>query len=635
MKLPLNIFQILGVSPGASSNNVLMILDKRLENCPYAGFSQDLLSKRKELLNEYSKILLDNDVRHNIEKNLVLSSEIIHEHIVLPSESYSGAGLVLLLEAGLHGECLTLVSELIHKSLESHSRANSNLSDLSVLMGYATIEQADYYRYGRHYDYAAQILEKGLSLLTTTNTKQQIQEKVSESLAEIMPFRILDLLSKSTEDQARQLGMDILIELVKQRGGLDNESNLHIKNNEFQAFFRQIRYYLTVQEQIDLFKRWSIEGSKTAHFLLGIALIASGFSQRKPQRLIDALEVFKLLNLSDLNPIIAYIYLLLGQVQQAQSLFMFTDSHNQICDGDSLTISTSKLTLGELCDLCRDWLAGDVLEGYRDIEINADLEAYFSDRDVTTFIESQDKNEESTGFLQNIIRPVIKTSRPQVMNQHYHKPVMSPQTQVNLRIPRTRLKVEFSRLKSLLLKKSTQVVLLMVILPLSFTIFANYLHKKEKVTNGNQKKHHPNAINKYKMSTKKPSLSIMEQKSASRLTKKDIIDLLSQWLKIKRDVLSGSPIPGSVKLIASAEAIANLELERNENKERGESLQISVDVIDVNILQESKSSAVVLAKLSYSDSRIGRQGDIIASTPKHVFKKTYRLVNKGQKWKIQ
>ena len=53
--------------------------------------------------------------------------------------------------------------------------------------------------------------------------------------------------------------------------------------------------------------------------------------------------------------------------------------------------SRSEDPLAQLCDYCRDWLRRDVLPGYRDLEADADLEAYFSDRDVMAYVENDDR----------------------------------------------------------------------------------------------------------------------------------------------------------------------------------------------------------------------------------------------------
>ena len=83
--------------------------------------------------------------------------------------------------------------------------------------------------------------------------------------------------------------------------------------------------------------------------------------------------------------------LLLGQVESAQAL-------------QTVSSAGGEDPLAGLCADCRDWLSRDVLPGFRDIETEADLEAWFADRDVQAYIEQQDRirgrrtvNEASSG----------------------------------------------------------------------------------------------------------------------------------------------------------------------------------------------------------------------------------------------
>ena len=89
---------------------------------------------------------------------------------------------------------------------------------------------------------------------------------------------------------------------------------------EFQAFFKQIRAFLTVQEQIDVFSRWA-PSSAAADFLASTALTASGFAQRKPERIAAARQRLEASSQEGLQPLIACQLLLLGEVERAQAIF--------------------------------------------------------------------------------------------------------------------------------------------------------------------------------------------------------------------------------------------------------------------------------------------------------------------------
>jgi hypothetical protein len=80
---------------------------------------------------------------------------------------------------------------------------------------------------------------------------------------------------------------------------------------------------LTVQEQIDLFSRWSEEGEAEAGFLAVLALTAAGFSRRKPESLEQARGRLQLLPDSELDPmpLLGCLDLLLGNVREADHHF--------------------------------------------------------------------------------------------------------------------------------------------------------------------------------------------------------------------------------------------------------------------------------------------------------------------------
>ena len=112
------------------------------------------------------------------------------------------------------------------------------------------------------------------------------RRQLEHELKLLLPYRVLDLISRDLSAlTARQEGIRLLEQLVLQRGGLEGELDPDFSQDEFQPFFKQIRQFLTVQEQVDLFSRWADAGSATADFLASFALTAAGFVQRKPERI--------------------------------------------------------------------------------------------------------------------------------------------------------------------------------------------------------------------------------------------------------------------------------------------------------------------------------------------------------------
>ena len=84
------------------------------------------------------------------------------------------------------------------------------------------------------------------------------RKELEEDLVALLPYRILDLLSRDLNDQeSHKKGLSMLEHLIIKRGGLEGNNKSEYKDylnqQEFEAFFQQIKSFLTVQEQIDLF----------------------------------------------------------------------------------------------------------------------------------------------------------------------------------------------------------------------------------------------------------------------------------------------------------------------------------------------------------------------------------------------
>lgn len=388
MELPIDHFRLLGVSPTTDVQTVLRTLQQRLDRIPDQGFTLETLEVRNTLLRQSADLLSDPERRSAYESQLTAlcqSGQPLQAGLELGSNQELG-GLLLLHEAGQHLE----VFELVHRALQppqAPALGSGREADLCLLAALSCLAGADDLRRNRRFESAALLLGQGQQLLQRMGQQPQQRQAISEALLALRPFRVLDLLSRDLGAvEARSEGLRLLDELVDERGGLEGQRDPHMDTVEFQAFFRQIRAYLTVQEQIDLFSRWSSAPGHqggSADFLATTALTASGFAQRKPERIATARSRLLASGQADIQPLLACLHLLLGQVDEAESAF---------AQGSSPEIRSWAQRAGEdplaqLCAYCRDWLARDVLPGYRDLDADADLEAYFADRDVQAYLD--------------------------------------------------------------------------------------------------------------------------------------------------------------------------------------------------------------------------------------------------------
>ena len=218
----------------------------------------------------------------------------------------------------------------------------------------------------------------------------------------LLPYRILDLLSRDlNEYESHKKGLSMLENLIIKRGGLEgknkSEYNDYLNQQEFESFFQQIKPFLTVQDQIDLFLELQKRGSSEAGFLAFLSLTAIGFARRKPAKLFEARKILKKLNLSGLDsmPLIGCLDLLLADVEQSSARFL-SSSDEKLRDWLN---NYPGEKLEAICIFCKNWLENDVLIGYRDIDLKeVDLDSWFEDREIQEFIEQIEKKSNRTIF---------------------------------------------------------------------------------------------------------------------------------------------------------------------------------------------------------------------------------------------
>ena len=401
--LPIDHFRLLGVSPAAEPEAVLRTLQLRLDRCPDQGFTHEALSQRAELLRLSADLLTDPVRRREYEAALM---ELGQDH---PGETAGlelafnreVAGLILLWEANAPHEAFQLARQALQPP-QAPALGSGRESDLSLLAALACRDAARQDQEQRRYESAANLLQDGEQLLQRMGKLPDQRLALETDLSQLLPFRILDLLSRDLAEQsARREGLAMLEEFIRARGGLEGSGldglaatdlPAGMDQGAFELFFQQIRRFLTVQEQVDLYGRLQQAGSVDASFLAAMALAAAGFTQRKPERIQDARQRLQELVLDglDTKPLLGCLDLLLGDVDQAERHFAAsTDPELQ-----AWMLAHPGDTLASLCEYCRTWLARDVLPGYRDVDAEAvDLETWFADRDVQAFVERLERQQ--------------------------------------------------------------------------------------------------------------------------------------------------------------------------------------------------------------------------------------------------
>jgi curved DNA-binding protein CbpA len=400
LELPLDHFRLIGVSPSATSEEILRAFQLRLDKTPDEGFTYEVLTQRSELLRLTADLLTDPESRREYE-NLLLNGNSGLDF----SSNREVAGLILLWESGSPKEAFKITRKALQPP-QTPALGSSREADLTLLAALTARDSAIQEQQLRSYSNAADFLHEGIQLLQRMGKLGEKRKELEEDLVALLPYRILDLLSRDLNDQeSHKKGLSMLENLIIKRGGLEGNNKSEYKDylnqQEFEAFFQQIKPFLTVQEQIDLFLELQKRGSLEAGFLAFLSLTAIGFSRRKPEKLFEARRILKKLNLSGLDsmPLVGCLDLLLADIDQASARFSSSSDENL---RDWLKNYPGN-KLEAICIFCKNWLENDVLVGYRDIDSKeVNLDSWFEDREIQEFIEKLEKKSNKISIRSNL-----------------------------------------------------------------------------------------------------------------------------------------------------------------------------------------------------------------------------------------
>lgn len=659
MELPIDHFRLLGVNPTTDLQSLLRTLQQRIDRAPDQGFTQETLLAREDLLRASADLLSDSSRRQAYESDLTAlagSGPALMPALDVPTSKEVG-GLLLLLEAGQAFESFELACRALQPP-QTPALGSTREADLALLAGLACLAAAVDLHQQRRYEAAAQTLQQGQHLLQRMGQLPAIRQQLSDELDGLRPYRVLDLLSRNLTAQAeRAEGLTLLEELVARRGGLEGFGDPSMGPEEFQAFFKQIRAFLTVQEQVDLFSRWA-EASAAADFLASTALTASGFAQRKPERIAAARERLEASGQDGLQPLLACLHLLLGQVDKARSAF----EQGATPELKRWAEQQSSDSLAQLCAYCRDWLARDVLPGYRDLEADPDLEAYFADRDVQAYVEQHDSPSErlpataesafawdtglapvsaapaspSGGFLEQEdedeqwdwdgtawlerLREVWDSHGPASWMERMPQWQWQLPWQLPSRRTTTGVAVaagvallaiaSFVRLRSAAPGPGRTPIAVQPVAPPALPIKPTPPVKATPAA--------------------EPSLPLREESPSEA----QVQALLEAWLDAKAAILAGKDSRIPLEVLARPSQLDRLALERDADQARGETQTISTDITNLVINERDANRIAATVGLSYTDQRLNAKGDPQGEPSKMELRNLYVFGRDGGIWRL-
>ena len=656
MDLPIDHFRLLGVSPSAAPEAILRRLETRCDSPPDQGFTHEVLLQRADLLRRSADLLTDPADRAEYEAALLRLSESHPNGTVgldLPTSS-EVAGLMLLWEANGALEAFQLARQGLQPP-QAPALGSGREADLTLLAALACRDAAVEEQDQRRYESAAQLLIDGIELQQRMGKLPDQQRQLEDALQGLTPFRILDLLSRDLGDQdSHQRGLTLLDELVVARGGLEATNAYGVQpgslnQEDFESFFQQIRRFLTVQEQIDLFSRWFERGAADAGFLTVLALTAAGFSRRKPEFLEQARDRLQTLANADLDPmpLLGCLDLLLGNVKDADRHFALLRDP----DLQAWFLNHPGDRLAAQCEYCRAWLERDVLPGYRDVDASGvDLDAWFADRDVQGFVDRLDRKAsrqigaeeitlawamagdaslgdssdaaESDQDVDSEDTDAMPFWQQRFWQPSWFRPAAAAVALVGITVAGF----------ALLRRNWDPAPLLPEIASLS---------AEEEEVEGKQELDAVSStvddelLDDEPIASLKPDLepsAPSEPLVSDAPTQAELQALLQGWLDAKALMLSGEPAELSV--VAREPLVKRVEQEREANQAAGRSKSIDASITSIEVADRKPQRIELLAQVAYSDRLQAADGTVIDETAPTDFIVTYVLGRDGTQWRL-
>ena len=656
MDLPIDHFRLLGISPSAGPEAILRRLETRCDSPPDQGFTHEALLQRADLLRRSADLLTDPADRAEYEAALLRLSETHPNGTVgldLPTSS-EVAGLILLWEA--HGalEAFQLARQGLQPP-QAPALGSGREADLTLLAALACRDAALEEQEQRRYESAAQLLIEGIQLQQRMGKLPDQQRRLENDLQGLTPFRILDLLSRDLGDQAsHQQGLTLLDELVVARGGLeaadvDDDQPGSLSQEDFELFFHQIRRFLTVQEQIDLFSRWFEAGAADAGFLTVLALTAAGFSRRKPEFLEQARERMQTVANADLDPmpLLGCLDLLLGNVKDADRHFAVLRDP----DLQAWFLNHPGDRLAAQCEYCRAWLERDVLPGYRDVDASvADLDAWFADRDVQGFVDRLDRKASrqigsddmtlawATAGDASLGEPSEPAESDQAVDsedadatplwqQRWLRPAAAALALIGITVAGFALvRRNWNPASQMAQTASPSAVEEEVEAKLELDAASSPVD--EELVDEDPMDDEPIASLKPDLEPSAPSEPLVSDAP----TEAELQALLQGWLDAKALTLSGQPADLSV--VARRPLVKRVEQERAADQAAGRSKSIDASITTIEVVDRKPQRIELLAQVAYSDRLQSGDGTVIEETAPTDFIVTYVLGRDGTQWRL-
>ncbi|MGB3691877.1 MAG: IMS domain-containing protein [Spirulinaceae cyanobacterium] len=420
MRIPLDYYRILGVPIQATAEQLSQAYQDRALQLPRREYSDAAIAARKQLLDEAYGVLSDPEQRSEYDASFLAKTyesnsegqidlpleetgkaenSELDPHtpwIEIDAEQFIGSVLILQ-ELGEYELVLKLGHPYLTKkdgiSLDKGLLGDPKLvrADLVLTLALACLELGREHWQQKEYENASISGQTGQDLLLREGLFPGIRGEIQADLYKLRPYRVLELLAlplKNTPE--RQQGLILLREMLAERGGIDGPANDQsgLSIDDFLRFIQQLRGYLTVAEQQELFEAEAKRPSAVSTYLAVYALLARGFAQRRPALVARAkVMLIRLGKRQDVHLEQAVCALLLGQTEEASRALELSQEYEPLAFIREHSQGAPDLLPG-LCLYGENWLHSEVFPHFRDLaQQRVALKDYFADEQVQSYLE--------------------------------------------------------------------------------------------------------------------------------------------------------------------------------------------------------------------------------------------------------
>lgn len=393
MRIPLDLYQILGVPIQATPEQIEQAFADRCQQLPRQEYSKTAIAARTQLLQDAHAVLSDANARTAYDQSILAESAPPDIGSMELQESQLVGALLLLQEQSDYERIAHLGAEYLKRSIDLNRLPSANHGsdeDVILAMALANLEAGRECWQQKQFEKASDVLQSGLKLLTQEQLFPAVQREIELDLYKLRPYRILELLAEPEEDIGkRQQGFSLLQVMLDERGGIDGQQDdlSGLSVDDFLRFIQQLRCHLTVQEQQELFTKESERPSAVASYLLVYALVAKGFSQGRPEFIQQAkLALTELADRQDIQVEKSMCSLLLGQPGAAIQTLPLSRDQESLEFIHQYSEGSEDLVPG-LFLYTERWLQQEVYPYFRDLaDTQVSLQNYFNDENIQTYL---------------------------------------------------------------------------------------------------------------------------------------------------------------------------------------------------------------------------------------------------------